>query len=395
MSKQNDERVNEIVDEILENAEKRKKEEAATNEKHEIIEEIEKTEEKPKKKKKGLKILLWILMIVLFIIIALCVTAVVMMKIGEKQMTDYEEVVVEVPEIAETIINDGKTVIYNGQKYTLNENIVSVLAMGVDRYKLIENGEDRHGRNGQADTILLLTIDSKTGKMKVVSISRETMADVDVYSESGVYSGINKEQICLAYAYGDGQHTSCENVLKSVNRLFYGIPINSYVAINITSIASLNDVVGGVTLKAIGDFQMPSGRFIKNGETVTLKGKEAEVYIRNRDQEIVEANTERMGRQVQYIKAFAAKTLTMTKSDISTPVKLYDGLSKNGDLISNINTAQISFLTECVLKNPSVDDVEFISIKGETKLGDDGYAQFYPDETAFFEMILDVFYIKQ
>ena len=42
------------------------------------------------------------------------------------------------------------------------------------------------------------------------------MADVDVYSESGVYSGINKEQICLAYAYGDGQHTSCENVLKSV-----------------------------------------------------------------------------------------------------------------------------------------------------------------------------------
>ena len=89
----------------------------------EVIAEI--TEEKPKKKKKGLKIFLWILAILLALIIALCVTVVIMIKSGEKQMTNYDDVVVEVPDIAETL-DDGKIVKYNGKKYILNENVVSV-----------------------------------------------------------------------------------------------------------------------------------------------------------------------------------------------------------------------------------------------------------------------------
>ena len=356
----------------------------------EVIAEI--TEEKPKKKKKGLKIFLWILAILLALIIALCVTVVIMIKSGEKQMTNYYDVVVEVPDIAETL-DDGKIVKYNGKKYILNENVVSVLGMGVDRSEFAKEDIETYGTNGQADTIFLATLDTVTGEIKIISLSRDTMTEIDMYSESGNYAGIHRRQLCLAYSYGDGRESSCENVVKAVERMIYGLPINSYFAIDLDAIASINDAVGGVTVKSIGDMKLPSGMKITNGQKITLKGNDATGYVRNRSIVDLDANALRMKRQVQYVQAFADKTLSMTKSDISTPIKLFDAIKKDGDLVSNLNSAKISYLTECVLKHGSVN-IDFINVDGEIKLGENKYAEFYPDETQFFEIILDVFYIE-
>ena len=356
----------------------------------EVIAEI--TEEKPKKKKKGLKIFLWILAILLALIISLCVTVVIMIKSGEKQMTNYYDVVVEVPDIAETL-DDGKIVKYNGKKYILNENVVSVLGMGVDRSEFAKEDIETYGTNGQADTIFLATLDTVTGEIKIISLSRDTMTEIDMYSESGNYAGIHRRQLCLAYSYGDGRESSCENVVKAVERMIYGLPINSYFAIDLDAIASINDAVGGVTVKSIGDMKLPSGMKITNGQKITLKGNDATGYVRNRSIVDLDANALRMKRQVQYVQAFADKTLSMTKSDISTPIKLFDAIKKDGDLVSNLNSAKISYLTECVLKHGSVN-IDFINVDGEIKLGENKYAEFYPDETQFFEIILDVFYIE-
>ena len=356
----------------------------------EVIAEI--TEEKPKKKKKGLKIFLWILAILLALIIALCVTVVIMIKSGEKQMTNYDDVVVEVPDIAETL-DDGKIVKYNGKKYILNENVVSVLGMGVDRSEFAKEDIETYGTNGQADTIFLATLDTVTGEIKIISLSRDTMTEIDMYSESGNYAGIHRRQLCLAYSYGDGRESSCENVVKAVERMIYGLPINSYFAIDLDAIASINDAVGGVTVKSIGDMKLPSGMKITNGQKITLKGNDATGYVRNRSIVDLDANALRMKRQVQYVQAFADKTLSMTKSDISTPIKLFDAIKKDGDLVSNLNSAKISYLTECVLKHGSVN-IDFINVDGEIKLGENKYAEFYPDETQFFEIILDVFYTE-
>ena len=356
----------------------------------EVIAEI--TEEKPKKKKKGLKIFLWILAILLALIISLCVTVVIMIKSGEKQMTDYDDVVVEVPDIAETL-DDGKIVKYNGKKYILNENVVSVLGMGVDRSEFAKEDIETYGTNGQADTIFLATLDTVTGEIKIISLSRDTMTEIDMYSESGNYAGIHRRQLCLAYSYGDGRESSCENVVKAVERMIYGLPINSYFAIDLDAIASINDAVGGVTVKSIGDMKLPSGKQITNGQKITLKGNDATGYVRNRSIVDLDANALRMKRQVQYVQAFADKTLSMTKSDISTPIKLFDAIKKDGDLVSNLNSAKISYLTECIVKHGSVN-IDFINVDGEIKLGENKYAEFYPDETQFFEIILDVFYIE-
>ena len=350
-------------------------------------------EPKPKKKKRILlKIILWILAFLLACIIALGVTVFIMIKSGEKQMTDYKDVVVEAPEIAETL-DDGKILKYNGKRYVLNENVIAVLGLGVDRSEFTKEDVEIYGKNGQADTIFLVTLDTVTGEIKIIALSRDTMTEIDMYSESGNYAGIHRRQLCLAYSYGDGRESSCENMVKAVERMIYGIPINSYFAIDIDAIASINDAVGGVTVKSIGEFKFNSGKYVANNQTVTLRGEEAMGYVRSRSEKDLDANRQRMKRQVQYVRAFADKTLSMTKSDISTPIKLFDAIKEDGDLVSNLNSAKISYLTECIVKHGSVN-IDFINVDGEIKLGENKYAEFYPDETKFFEIILDTFYTE-
>lgn len=346
-----------------------------------------------KKKRKGLKILILVLSILLAFVIIISVTIFAFLKIGEKQMLNYEDLTIQMPSVAE-LDDGGKTVYYNGEKYVLNEDVTTILGMGIDKTEFSSENIETYGANGQADSIFLVTIDTKTGETNVIAISRETMVDVDMYSESGSYVGSQKKQLCLAYSYGDGRDFSCENVVNSVKRMIYGLPINSYFAINFESVASLNDAVGGVTVNSLMDFTLPGGTVIEKGKDVTLRGKDALAYVRNRSQVDVDANVARMNRQVQYLRAFTDRALTMTKSDITTPVNLYNAVNKSGDLVTDINVPKLTYITNVALNNKAISDVNFINISGDTVLGEDSHAQFTPNETELLETVLSVFYNK-
>lgn len=114
--------------------------------------------------------------------------------------------------------NDGEYVVYNGKTYQLNENITSILFMGVDKRELEQT--EINGTGGQADVIVLAAVDTETEKVSLINVSRDTMTDVTVYSANGGYIGSKEQQICLSYAYGNGKETSCENTVNSVKRLF-------------------------------------------------------------------------------------------------------------------------------------------------------------------------------
>ena len=87
--------------------------------------------------------------------------------------------------------------------------------MGVDKRDL---GLDNVGTGGQSDADILLTINTKTGKAKAIAIPRDTMVDVDLYSESGIFLSSEKMQLCLSNAYGDGKAKSAENTANSISR---------------------------------------------------------------------------------------------------------------------------------------------------------------------------------
>ena len=72
--------------------------------------------------------------------------------------------------------------------------------------------------------------------------------------------------------------------------------------VNMSAIEVVNDMVGGVTVTIEDDF--PDSDTLIKGQTVTLHGKDAERFIRERKTVADGLNENRMSRQAQYEEAF-------------------------------------------------------------------------------------------
>ena len=216
-------------------------------------------------------------------------------------------------------LNDGTTVVYQGHTYELNRNLTTLLFLGVDHdieeEKVIGNG-------GQSDVILLIGLDTETGQTTVLNIPRDAYAQVDLYSVGGISLGTEYTQITLAYGYGDGRHTSCENAVRSVSRLLYGLPISSYLALDMKGIQAANEAVGGVTVKSLIDVTMPDETEVHVGDVIELHGKNLDRYIRTRGKDL-EGNARRMDRQKQYVTEFSKLAVAKSRESLSFPVDLF------------------------------------------------------------------------
>lgn len=336
----------------------------------------------PKKKKKSAgKIILGVIVFFLMLGLVGVGTLFFMINSGKKNLLDYEDTVVESVEEAE-IEDDGKTVRYNGKIYKLNENITSVACMGVDTKDINQN--NTIGTAGQADTLIIIAYDTKTGKTKLLSIPRDTIGEVDIYDTKGSFVRVEETQVCLAYAYGDGGKTSCENVVASLQKLMFGIPIRSYAALDLKGIGPLNDAVGGVTVTPNEDF----GSF-KAGKTVKLRGERAMDFVRYRDHKDISGNLDRMSRQTQYIKAFARAGVEKIGTDVSAITKIYNTAMNYA--YTNVSLSDVSYLAvEFVTK--SNGQFETFSTPGKMVAGEDKHSEYYIDETAFYETILSIYY---
>ena len=69
----------------------------------------------------------------------------------------------------------------------------------------------------------------------------------------------------LPYSFGDGKVTSCQYMVDAVSNLFYGMPINGYVALNMNAVAMINDAVGGVTVTVPEDMTQVDPSFAEGG----------------------------------------------------------------------------------------------------------------------------------
>lgn len=340
-----------------------------------------------RKKDKLKKVILWILIIFLVLILSGVITVLALIQKGKSSLLNVESMNINPGSTISELEtdDDGKTVEFQGKKYSYNENMTAILCIGVDTDKFSDS-VDVKGENGQADALFLYAMDTKTGKSTVIPVSRDAMVDVDMYSGDGNYLSSSKKQLCLAYAYGDGKHTSCENTVKSVSRLFYGLPINSYVAIDLKAIEVLSTKVGGVSVVPDEDFSYNGYSFYK-GKQVNLKGIEARMFVQGRDQSKLDSNLNRMARQKQFVTSFFSKAIAKTKEKLTFPVDIYK--STNEYIITDLDVAEISFLASCVVKN-SVG-LEFKSINGSMKKGEK-YAEYYVDDTSVYSTILEVFY---
>ncbi len=289
-----------------------------------------------------------------------------------------------------SVDNSKNNITYNGVTYAYKDDMTSILCMGVD--KKGDDGlglrDDIVGTGGQADALYLVALNTKTGETDVIGISRDIYSDISVYTTDGQYAGVERAQLCLAYAYGDGREKSCENTVNAVKRLFYNLPINSYFAMDLTAIGDLNDAVGGVEV-TITDYYIHHGVGYEwyPGDVVTLRGVEARWYLQYRDVTELNSSVDRMNRQLAYLEKFGQNAISMTKKDLTTPVTLFNIVKDYS--VTNLNASKISALGYTVATSGA--ELDFKSVPGEV-IHNGEYAEFVVDEQGMLELILDVYY---
>ncbi len=277
---------------------------------------------------------------------------------------------------------------YQGDIYRYNEEILTFLFLGID-----EMGEVRDAQNGidggQSDALFLLVLNPRTKEASVIGINRDTMTEIEVYAKSGIGLGTAVAQLCLQHGYGDGREQSCERSVAAVSKLFYNLPIHGYCSINMGAIPLLNDAVGGVTLTVMEDIINSQGR-LKEGETVHLEGMDAYYYLHNRDTGSFNSAGRRLERQKQYLVAYVSAAKEKMKQDITLPVTLYSTLGKY--MVTDVTVDEVSYLATQALGYDFNTD-RIYSLAGQTVEGEK-YEEFYVDEAALYELILEVFYEK-
>ena len=333
-----------------------------------------------RRKHQGLRITAIVLAALIIISATAAWAALNAVRSGEKAVSvNIDKASVEVGKDAVTE-DGGKTVSYKGHGYVLNENIVSLVFIGFDRFASSEGGEPA----GQADSIIAMAFDTQSGKITAISVPRDSMVDVSEFA-SGIFPDKDAIQLCLTFSYGDGGTTSCENTVTAVSRILYNTPITYYFALNESGIAVLNDAIGGVSLTPL---QTVPNTNIVEGENTVLFGYHAYRYVQWRDTSELNSSIDRQDRQMQYIKAFASQALQLSEGSAGTLLDLFSITSSYS--ITNMGVNEFSYLASVALAN-NVTSLEMVTLSGEMVQGEI-YAEYYLDRDVVYKTILDVFY---
>lgn len=273
---------------------------------------------------------------------------------------------------------------YNGITKHYRENeITNYLIIGIDREDL-DITDFQAG--GQADFLLVLSVDRKKREITPVMIDRDAMTDVPTYGVFGNPAGTRTMQICLAQAFSGSGVSGSRNTAKAVSTLLGGIKIDRYVLMDLDGIVALNDAVGGVTVTLEDDFTMMDPAMQK-GATVLLQGNMAEYFVRGRTTVADGTNASRMNRQKTYIASLLSTILYRMEED--------DGF------IDYVYGALEGHMESDTLESVLLNDVrsykrygwnELVMLPGSHNIGEDGFAEFWIDEQAAMDIVVDIWF---
>lgn len=274
--------------------------------------------------------------------------------------------------------------IHRGKMVHYRENeITNYLLIGVDNENL-EVGSYQNG--GQADFLLMLSVDRRNRTITPVMIDRDTMTQVSTYGVFGNPAGERQMQICLAQAFSGRDVTSSRNTASAVTNLLGGVKVNHYVTMDISGIALLNDTMGGVTV-TLEDDLTALDPLMKKGETILLKGEMAEHFVRGRMTVADGTNAARMRRQRTYLEALLDQFKAKMEGNAAFLEQVFETLS--GHLESD---ASDNVLLSDVNAYYGYNWKELKTLPGAHRVGDDGFTEFWPEKQTFEDMIVDVWF---
>lgn len=307
-----------------------------------------------------------------------------------EQPTQASDLAAVAPAPTET--PDDSAIVYNGQTYVKNRNIVNLLFLGIDT-----NADRKKNMRGyRSDMLMVCAVDIAAKKATLISIPRDTYTTMyKVDENTGEVKEVVQDKINAAYSYGGGAtHYSYANAMACVEMFLerrcelrkpldfeLDIPVYLYAGVDMDGITQVATAVGGVEVTL--DQSIPGVG--KKGQTVTLKYKNAFEFITNRKD--TGGDESRASHQQQFMVALAKKIKSMGPVDMI--LSLYDDLQKY--VWTNLNTDQMIDFAK-ILTKVDIDSIEMhmVTGDGETK----GSYHMLHDEEATLQLLLDVYYTK-
>lgn len=281
--------------------------------------------------------------------------------------------------------DDSNTVTWQGKTYKYNQNLSNYLLLGVDKRT---PAETRVGKAdaGQADALFLLSLNRKTKEMTMISIPRDTMTDVESFDLEGKSLGKSKDHISLSYGYGDGGAESCKLTQEAVSNLFYGLPIQGYLAMNLDGIPELTKSVGGLTVTVPNnslEYEYPE---FAEGAEVTLTEENTEIFLRSRDVDESQSAIYRMERQKAFLDAFSKKAKECYEQNAKFAANLFVAIKPY--TVTNISEDRLMKLFQTADEG---DGYTEWTVPGEGTQGL-SYDEYHVDDDALYAKIMGTFY---
>ena len=273
----------------------------------------------------------------------------------------------------------------NGEVLHCRENeITNYLIIGVDKEDV--NQVTGYQRGGQADFLIVLSIDRVRRTITPVMLDRDAMVEMKTYGVFGHPAGTRVMQLCLAQAYSGVSTSGTLNTVETVEKLLQGIKIHHHVVLDMTAIPLLNDAIGGVEVTLKDDFTSYDPA-MKEGVTLRLMGKQAEFFVRGRMTVADGTNASRMARQQQYLNGMLEQFSHTVKGKQH---KLNEILDAVGDHMST--DAGSNTLLHDVNAYDDYTWQPLQTLQGEHAIDEYGFAEFWVDETALKQLVAGIWF---
>ena len=279
---------------------------------------------------------------------------------------------------AVTMELEGKTLHYRENEVT------NYLFIGVDKEDVTRVAGHQNG--GQADFLVVLSIDRIRRTVTPVMLDRDAMVSMQTYGVFGHPAGERVMQLCLAQAYSGVNIPGSVNTVETVEKLLKGIDIHHYVVLDMTAIPLVNDALGGVEVTLQDDFTAFDPMMVK-GATLRLMGKQAEFFVRGRMTVADGTNASRMARQQQYLSGLLEQFRRTVKG--------------NQAKLNQVLAAMEGHMATDATDNRLLHDVNAYddytwqplqTLQGEHTIDPYGFAEFWVDEASLKQLVADIWF---
>lgn len=279
-----------------------------------------------------------------------------------------------------------RTITWKDKEYQYNSLITTILYAGLDSTDPLKASET-YSNKARADSVSVVILDKKKKKMSILALNRDTMTEIRRYTRTGEDMGTYVSHLGYAYSYGDGGEVSCEDLKEAVEKLL-GISIDEYAVTNQSSITSINDLVGGVTVTVPNDDLAAMYPELKKGAVVTLDDSNVKDFLQHRDTAADFSNEGRIERQQAYVTAY----VDLLKNRLaSEPDQLWQEIGQMNDYLQTSITKNKYLSLARLLEKVSFTDADYYRPTGKDSAGE-LHDEFYVDEDALRQLVIDLFY---